>query len=331
MRVAHIIKVTRISGAERHLLSLLKGLRQADVDAHLIILVEAGRPMDDMLQQARAADIPIRRLLIRRDIDLGLLSRLHRALNDIRPDLAHTHLIHADLYGWVAAKRAGVKAVISTRHNDDRFRHNRLWRWLSRLLWKRTAAGIAISGAIKQFAVNIEGAAAEKMQVIHYGMEHRWISDGELSRRRRNLRRELGTEEDALLLGMVCRMVAQKGVPYALSAFQQIRDQCPNARLVMAGDGELLNELRDLSNKLGIADRVFWLGWRDDAADLIAAFDALLLPSLWEGFGLVLLEAMSRRVPVIASRVSAIPEIVADGRNRHFGRAGRWSGPWPTP
>ena len=67
------------------------------------------------------------------------------------------------------------------------------------------------------------------------------------------------------------------------------------------------------SRELGIAERVHWLGWRADGADLIAAFDVLLLPSLWEGFGLVLLEAMSRRVPVIASRVSAIPEVVVDG------------------
>ena len=67
------------------------------------------------------------------------------------------------------------------------------------------------------------------------------------------------------------------------------------------------------SRELGIAERVHWLGWREDGADLIAAFDVLLLPSLWEGFGLVLLEAMSRRVPVIASRVSAIPEVVVDG------------------
>ena len=313
MRVAHIIKVTRISGAERHLLHLLQGLRRADVDAHLIILVEPERPMDDMLREAEERGIPIRRLVIRRDVDPGLLLRLRRELREIRPEIAHTHLIHADLLGWLAAKTAGVNVIISTRHNDDRFRHHRLWRRISRALWRATDAGIAISQAIKDFAVAIEGASANKLTVIHYGLERRWVTDEQLSRCRHQLRSELKLAPDALLLGMVCRLVEQKGIPYALRAFQLIADRFPSAQLVIAGDGELLDELKGLSAELGIADRARWLGWRSDADDLIAAFDVLLLPSLWEGFGLVLLEAMSRRVPVIASKVSAIPEVVIDG------------------
>ena len=89
----------------------------------------------------------------------------------------------------------------------------------------------------------------------------------------------------------------------------------PRAHLVIAGDGENAAELRRLTSALGIADRVHWLGWRSDAADLMAAFDLLLVPSLGEGFGLVLLEAMARRVPVIASRVGAIPEVIAHGES----------------
>ena len=112
---------------------------------------------------------------------------------------------------------------------------------------------------------------------------------------------------------MVCRIVEQKGIPYALQAFQRVSDCFPAANLVIAGDGDLRPQLEALAQELGIDAKVHWLGWRGDAVDLIAAFDVLLLPSLWEGFGLVLLEAMSRRVPVIASRVSAIPEVVVHG------------------
>ena len=82
---------------------------------------------------------------------------------------------------------------------------------------------------------------------------------------------------------------------------------------MIAGDGEQAGDLRRLASRLGVADRVCWLGWRGDAANLMAAFDVFLLPSLREGFGLVLLEAMSRRLPIVASRVGAIPEIVIDG------------------
>ena len=158
MRVAHIIKVTRISGAERHLLLLLQGLRAADVDAHLVILVEKERPMDDMLREARQRDIPVCRLVISRDYDLGLPLRLRRVTRQIRPDLVHTHLIHADLYGWLAAKMAGIGIVVSSRHNDDRFRYHPLWRRVCPWLWKMTSAGIAISDAIRDFSIQIEGA-----------------------------------------------------------------------------------------------------------------------------------------------------------------------------
>jgi len=98
-----------------------------------------------------------------------------------------------------------------------------------------------------------------------------------------------------------------------LEALRRIRSDFPRAQLVIAGDGEQADDLRRLASRLGVADRVCWLGWRGDAADLMAAFDVFLLPSLREGFGLVLLEAMSRRLPIVASRVRAIPEIVIAG------------------
>jgi len=313
MRIAHIIKVTRISGAERHLLFLLEGLRERGIDARLIILVERDRPMDNMVAAAEQRDIPITRLRIYRDYDLPLLWRLRRALREIKPSIVHTHLIHAELFGYVAAKAAGVPAVVSSRHLDDAFRYQARWRRINRRMWRLLDAGIAISAAMKTFAIEIEGAPADKIEVVRYGMQYRWLSDEDIAAARAGLRDELKLPADAQVLGMACRLVEQKGIPYALEALRRIRTDLPRAHLVIAGDGEKAAELRRLASKLGVADRVYWLGWRADAADLMAAFDVFLLPSLHEGFGLVLLEAMSRRVPIIASKVSAIPEIVVDG------------------
>ncbi len=312
-RVAHIIKVTRISGAEGHLLTLLSSLRASGIDARLIILVERETPMDDMVEAATERGIPTTRLIISRDYDLPLLFRLRGALREIDPEIVHTHLIHADVYGYLAAKALGARRVISSRHNDDQFRHRPRWRRLNRWLWRRIDAGIAISDAIKRFTIDIEGAPADKVSVVRYGLDYSWLSDGDIEAARRELRAALKLDEKALILGIVCRLVEQKGLPYALEALRRVRADFPEAHLVIAGDGEKGAELRRLASALGIADRVHWLGWRADAADLMAAFDLLLAPSLWEGFGLVLLEAMSCRVPVIASRVSAIPEVVLDG------------------
>ena len=180
-------------------------------------------------------------------------------------------------------------------------------------MWRLTDGGIAISGAIKDFVCQVEGAPPEKISVVYYGLEPQWITDAEQRIARDKLMAELQLEADSLLLGMVCRLVQQKGISCALQAFHQIRDRFPSAHLVIAGDGPLRGKLGALADELGLSDQIHWLGWRSDAVDLIAAFDLVLLPSLWEGFGLVLLEAMSRRAPVIASRVSAIPEVVSDG------------------
>ena len=313
MRVAHIIKVTRISGAERHLLVLLEALRQRGVDAHLLMLVEADKPMADMAREAQARGIPLRALTIQRDIDPSLVFKLRRALREIAPDIAHSHLIHGDLYGLCAAKLAGIGVLISSRHNDDQFRHHPVWRRISPWLWRATSGGIAISAAIKDFMIQVEGAPSDKIHVARYGLQETWVADAELRTARQRLTAELRLDEDALLLGIVCRLVEQKGIAYALRAFQRMRARFPAAHLVIAGDGELRSELEALAAELGSADHVHWLGWRSDAAAMIGAFDALLLPSLWEGFGLVLLEAMARRVPIIASRVSAIPEVVVHG------------------
>ena len=313
MRIAHVIKVTRISGAERHLLILLDGLRQRGLDARLIILVERNEPMREMVAAAKARGIPVQSIPIGRDYDLPLLWRLRRALRHIKPDIVHTHLIHADLYGCVSAKLAGVGAVVSSRHLDDAFRYRARWRRVNRRLWRMIDAGIAISAAMKQFALTIEAAPAPKVSVVLYGMDFKWLSDEAIDAARLRLRAELKMAADAQLLGMACRLVEQKGIPYALEAMRRIRSDFPRAHLVIAGDGEQASELRRLASRLGIADRVHWLGWRADAADLMAALDVFLLPSLREGFGLVLLEAMSRRLPIVASHVGAIPEIVIDG------------------
>ena len=108
-------------------------------------------------------------------------------------------------------------------------------------------------------------------------------------------------------------MAEQKGLIYGLRAFAQVAARFPHAHYVIAGDGPLRPQLEAEAARLGVAPNVHFLGWRDDARAIMAGLDVLLAPSLWEGFGLVFLEAMALRVPVIATRVSAIPEVVIDG------------------
>jgi glycosyltransferase involved in cell wall biosynthesis len=312
MRVAHVIKVTGIAGAERHLLMLLSGLRARGVDAQIVLLVEPRRPMDVFIEEATARGIPVGRVAINHHLDPSLFSKLRRAFREMQPDIVHTHLLHADLYGIPAARLARVPVVVTSRHNDNAFRRRLPMRLVNRALWQMSDAGISASEAVRRFSISIEGASPDKVRTIYYGLE-RTPNDALRQTQRAAMRAELGVGPDTPVVGMVSRLVEQKGVQYGLEAFARVADNFPDARLVISGDGALRRRLEAEAKTLGIADRVHFLGWRTDALTVFAGLDIFLMPSLWEGFGLVLLEAMSQRLPVIASEVSAIPEVVADG------------------
>jgi glycosyltransferase involved in cell wall biosynthesis len=250
-------------------------------------------------------------VVIARDLAPGLVLRLRDLLRQLKPDVVHTHLQHADLYGIPAARMAGVKVVLTSRHNENTFRHKPHIKLVNQRLWRSVNAGIAISESVARFAVEVEQAPPYKIHVVYYGLPQQPQQAAERPLIAAAKRQELGFAEDDLLIGMACRLVEQKGVIYALEAFQQIMARFPKAHLVIAGDGPLRSSLEQAARTAG--DRVRFLGWRDDTARVMAAFDLFLMPSLWEGFGLAALEAMAQRVPVIASRVSSLPEIITHG------------------
>ena len=313
--VCHIIKATRLSGAERHLLILLPALQQCGINVHLLLLVEANKPMDNMVAIAEASGVPVMRLVIRRGLDLSIVGKIRTALKHINPNIVHTHLIHADVFGLMAA---GQRPVITTRHNDDTFRTRRLIRWVNRWNWRGVKAGIAISEALGTFVRDTEHAPMSKVRVIHYGIRHQSTTSQDIEQARHDLRAELNLPDDALLLGILSRLTEQKGIPYVLEAFKPIAAEFPNAMLVIAGAGELEEALKARVQSLNLGARVLFLGWREDAQAVLRGLDVFLMPSLWEGFGLTLLEAMGARLPVIASHVSAIPEIVVHGETGYL-------------
>ena len=313
MRALHVIRATGMAGAETHLLALLEGLRARGLDAQLALLTRRDLPLHDYRAALQERGIPLHTFAMRGHLEPKLLLRLRALMQELRPSLVHTHLFHADLYGALAASRAHVPALVSSRHNDNAFRRRQPWRSLNRRLWRMADAGIAISQAVADFAVEIEDAPRDKLRVIHYGLQRQLSTNAERQALRSRMRTQLGIDQTQPLLGMACRLVEQKGVSDALQAFAGTRGEFPEARLLIAGDGPLRAQLESEATQAGLTGSVRFLGWRDDVPQLLAACDLFLMPSLWEGFGLVLLEAMAQGLPVVASRVSAIPEVVLAG------------------
>jgi glycosyltransferase involved in cell wall biosynthesis len=313
MRVSHLIKAKQIGGAERHLLMLLPALRERGIDARLLVLIEPDRPMDDLFAEAKERGIPAEAIPVRGNTDLVLINRIRSKLNEFKPDILHTHLIHADTFGMPAGKLAGVPHLITTRHNDDNFRSQPMVKLASGVMWSGFKACICISQAVLDFVQRVEHAPSEKLFLVRYGIEHQRTPPEAFKAARQRLLQMLDLPEESHLIGMACRLVEQKGLTYALEAMAQLVPHYPAAHLLIAGDGELMYKLKHQAADLEITDNVHFLGWRSDVPEIMMGLDIFLITSLWEGFGLVALEAMSKRLPVIASRVSALPEVIAEG------------------
>lgn len=308
MKVLHILKGLGLAGAENHLMRLLPGLKAQGIEVSLLLWATPQRPADEIVQLAQAHGIPTERWMMPRHLDPAFFVRLVRHLRQVKPDMIHTHLVHAETYAIPAAKLAGVPYVVASSHNDDPFR--RKWYFQPRhwLLWKLTDKGIAISEHVRQFLIEVEGAKPEQVQTIYYGLPP------QAPLPRGAIRNELGLAPDTPLIGSVCRLIPQKGLPDAITAMKLLTATHPNLHYAMVGEGISRGALEAQARELGLADRVHFLGWRADPLPLMADMDIFVMPSHWEGFGLVLLEAMSQSRPVVGTRVSAIPEIVVEGQ-----------------
>jgi glycosyltransferase involved in cell wall biosynthesis len=303
MNVLHLQRIGGIGGSERHVLELLPALRARGIDARFLGLDNTAAAPDPFYEVLSARGVPFDRLACPRDVDPGLARRTSALVQRYRPDLVHTHLVHADVYGATAAIRARAR-LVSTKHNDDPFRAGR-GRYGERLLTRRASRVICITEALARFNRDVVGLPPSKLRVVRYGLDappEPWGPHGGP---------ELAPEGPVLLA--VCRLVPQKGVDVAIEALPRVRERHPDVHLVVLGEGPLRSQLAELAAAHGVEDAVSFPGRVGDVAWWLRRAAVLVHPARWEGFGLALLEAMLSERPVVASAVSSIPEIVVDG------------------
>ncbi len=307
--VIHLITLDEISGratfsgAESHLFILLPALAAAGWRVELALLVRNDGPaIAAKTRELQAAGIAVTAFRYRRFPDPACLAALTGHLRARRDWIVHTHLDDADGMGKLAARLAGGRIVIATVHNDEPGHLRLKWRLLLTFLDRLTTHYIAISEAVRRHLVERERVLAEKVTVVPYG-----VPEPARVEARAELRARLGLPADRRIVGFVGRLTAQKNLGVLLAAMAQL----PEMVCVLIGGGELRGALEQQAAGL---DNVRFLGYRPEAAALMPAFDVFCLPSRWEGLGLVLVEAMLRRVPIVGSRAGAIPEVLGQGR-----------------
>ncbi len=301
MRVLHSTKVQGIGGAERHLLALLPALRERGIDARFLSL-DGGLDADRFHHALTKLDVPFERVRCGADVSPRLARDVVRATRRTRPDLVHTHMVHADVYGSIAA-HASRSRFVSTRHNDDRYLLGP-FRYVDRAFMHGASRIVAISDAVREFHEQA-GLPAAKLVTVHYGLDQVPGPPSETAPA------DAGIPADAPLVLAIGRLIEQKDHATLLRAFARFRESHADAHLALLGWGRLEDELRALARELRVERHAHLLG-RVEPKDWLERADVFAHTSRWEGFGLVLLEAMPSGLPVVATRASAVPEIVVD-------------------
>ncbi len=309
IRVLQLITSLERGGAENHLLALLTHADRRAFELETAALSGEG----ELVPVFRQAGIPVHLLKSRTRFDPLALGRLVRLLRAGHFDILHSHLFRADIYAGLAVARLGERRplLVSTRHNDDRFFLNPFVGLVHYGVSARQDLIIAISDHIARFTVSRGVRHPERVRRVYHGLEPPVTRA--LEREDQHIRQELGIGPDEFLVGNVGRLALQKGQRHLIAAMPLLLERVPRARAIIAGGGDLEDYLRDLASEIGVAERVHVLGPRKDVPALMHAIDVFVMPSIWEGFGLVLLEAMAAGRPIVASRVATIPEVVADG------------------
>ncbi len=222
-------------------------------------------------------------------------------------DLVHAHMYRAEVIGTRAAVAAGVPVIFATVHSS-RVRSPEdvaLLAGLTPMMDRLIVPSDAIAHKVR-----CEGREGARYAVIPNGVDlSRFTTPAPPS----TVRAEFGIPASAPLVGVVARLEAEKGHRYLLDAWPAVLAAAPDAWLLIAGEGSEADALRLRARSLGIAQRVAFTGRREDISALTAELSVAVLPSLREAQGISILEAMARRVPVVASAVGGIPEVITSG------------------
>jgi len=303
LNILHIMTRLPVGGVENQLLSVLRNYDRSKYSPLVCCLSDKGQ-IGEEIERNGVEVVCLNKLGHR--FDRSIVRDIAKLITDRNINVVRTHQYHANLYGRLAAHKAGVPCVVASIHNTytrDKKYHRRLINWF---LARYTDRIVAVSGNVRDDILTYDHIPPDKVEVIHNGVDIDIFS----YQNGKGKRSEIGIPEDALVIGTVGRLAEAKGQRHILKALAVLKDTFPLIRLLIAGDGPLRKELEDYAETLGIKQNVLFLGMRRDIPALLSAMDIFVLPSLWEGLPNALLEAMAASRPIIAADIPAFKGII---------------------
>ena len=313
LRVLHIITRLDVGGStENTLLSVTRMPRDEFVSS--LVSGRTVEPPPGMAEELARAEVPwIHLTRLRRPVhpllDCLALRDLGRAIRSLRPDLVHTHSSKAGFLGRLAARRARVPRIVHTPHGHVFHGYfagpaTRLFIALERIAAPWTDRIITLSDAEAQDHLRRGIGAPAQFVTIPSGVDLAPVVTA----------RPTPLVSGGPVVTAVARLVPVKGFHYLVDAAPEVLRRCPQARFLIVGDGEMRPVLEGRARAAGLTDRITFTGFREDVASVMAAADLVVLPSINEGMGRVLVMAMALGKPIVATRVGGVAELLGEGK-----------------
>jgi glycosyltransferase involved in cell wall biosynthesis/O-antigen ligase len=303
MNVLHVVVNLSVGGVENTITRVISGYQKERFHPILCCIREEGMLAQTLLGQGYEV-ISLSRMKSRR-FDFPAIAKLYKIIKEKNIRIVRTHQYHANVYGRIAAILAGVPCIVASVHNiytRDRKLHRRL---LNKFLSKFTDRIVAVSNAVKEDITRYDAISEDKITVIYNGIP---LNEFNCSLPPQKAREILNLPQDITLIGSVGRLVEQKGHRYLIESASRIGESC----IVIAGDGPIRKDLEEYARTLQV--KTIFLGTIEPkiVPVFLRAIDIFCFPSVWEGFGIALVEAMSAGLPIVASDIPPHREVVAD-------------------
>lgn len=304
--ILYLIYGFRIGGAEQHLLDLCKALDRQRFRPEIVYFYRE----EQLLPEFQNAGIPCHFFDAKgKELNFTEVWRLSRLIRNLDPDVVHVHLFHASRFGTLAAFLAGVKRIVRTKHSvrlpgTRAGKRDMLWNAFLSLTLTRT---IGVSRAVAK--------EVKTSHVIYNGIDTEYFSKKNVDEDRVSYYSHKFGAAESPIIGIVARFSIYKGHSVLLEAFSELLSDWPDAKLLIAGDGETRSALERHVSQLGLSDHVNFLGMIRDVREFLAVLNIFVHPSVAEGLGISAIEAMSMELPVVATRVGGLSEVITDGEN----------------
>ena len=306
IKILHLNAPAGIGGAETYLLTLAKNINRQKFDLVLGVFLDKQNSGNMFWREAEKLGLPLAPIRFKKPYDLSQIQDLYRIVKKQHPDIIHTHNYKPNILGFLVAKPFGI-ATVATVHGlysgENKFR---TVDWVSLMLLRSFDWTIAVSDQIKEKLKTMK-IPPEKIKTIR---NVPYINNEEYSSCWSKFREEIGIGPNIKIIGFIGRLEPVKGCFQFIQAGSILAKRIQNICLVIIGDGSERESLEREVKQVGLENKVYFCGFRHDTAIVYKSLDLYVLPSLNEGIPLTLLEAMFYGVPVIASCVGGVPEVI---------------------